>query len=185
MFAGICAVSTVRRWALLRRPSNYEGSTAPISGATSMQRMRSSIGSQQSPVLPTQRAYYHYEGSLTTPPCSETVAWIVLTHPIEVDEDDIARFAKLNPLNSRPVQKRDRRFILSSRPLKTPAPAQRAAQTTSKPTSSASPSLRQDGKAACTGSGHRTGVITSTLIADPVRLRDVAENDYFGLTDVA
>ena len=66
---------------------------------------------------PAQRAYYHYEGSLTTPPCSETVDWIVLTHPIEVDEVDIARFAKLYPMNARPVQKRDRGFILSSRPL--------------------------------------------------------------------
>jgi hypothetical protein len=54
-------------------------------------------------LLPTQRAYYHYEGSLTTPPCSETVDWIVLTHPMEVDEDDIARFAKLFPMNARPV----------------------------------------------------------------------------------
>ena len=40
-------------------------------------------------LLPAQRTYYHYEGSLTTPPCSETVDWIVLTQPIEVDEDDI------------------------------------------------------------------------------------------------
>jgi carbonic anhydrase len=68
-------------------------------------------------LLPTQQAYCHYEGSLTTPPCSETVDWIVLTHPIEVDKDDIARFAKLYPMNARPVQNRDRRFILSSGPL--------------------------------------------------------------------
>jgi carbonic anhydrase len=68
-------------------------------------------------LLPTQRTYYHYEGSLTTPPCSETVGWIVLTEPIEVDEDDVARFAKLYPMNSRPVRNRDRRFILSSGPL--------------------------------------------------------------------
>jgi carbonic anhydrase len=67
-------------------------------------------------LLPTQRTYFHYEGSLTTPPCSETVDWIVLTHPVEVDADDIAHFAKLYPMNARPVQKRDRRFILSSGP---------------------------------------------------------------------
>jgi len=65
-------------------------------------------------LLPPQRAYYRYEGSLTTPPCSETVEWIVLTQPTEVDEDDIARFAKLYPMNARPVQNRDRRFILNS-----------------------------------------------------------------------
>jgi carbonic anhydrase len=67
-------------------------------------------------LLPAQRSYYHYEGSLTTPPCSETVDWIVLAHPTEVDEADIVRFAKLYPMNARPVQKRDRRFILSSGP---------------------------------------------------------------------
>ena len=67
-------------------------------------------------LLPSQRAYFHYEGSLTTPPCSETVEWIVLAHPIEVDQADIVRFGKLYPMNARPLQKRDRRFILSSNP---------------------------------------------------------------------
>lgn len=66
-------------------------------------------------LLPTGRSYYRYEGSLTTPPCSETVDWFVLTDKLEVAEADIARFAKLYPMNARPVQKRDRRFILSSR----------------------------------------------------------------------
>lgn len=65
-------------------------------------------------LMPAQRAFYHYKGSLTTPPCSETVDWIVLARPVEVDERDIARFAKLYPMNARPVQSRDRRFILSS-----------------------------------------------------------------------
>ena len=67
-------------------------------------------------LLPAQRAYFHYAGSLTTPPCSETVDWIVLAHPVDVDESDIARFGKLYPMNARPVQKVDRRFILSSPP---------------------------------------------------------------------
>ena len=65
-------------------------------------------------LLPVQRAYYHYEGSLTTPPCSQTVDWLVLTHHVEAAEADIARFAKLFPMNARPVQKLDRRFILTS-----------------------------------------------------------------------
>jgi carbonic anhydrase len=65
-------------------------------------------------LLPGQRTYYHYAGSLTTPPCSETVDWFVLTHPIEVSEVDIARFAKVYPMNARPAQNRDRRFILTS-----------------------------------------------------------------------
>jgi carbonic anhydrase len=65
-------------------------------------------------LLPAQRAYFHYEGSLTTPPCSETVDWIIFANPIEVDKADIARFGELYPMNARPIQKRDRRFILSS-----------------------------------------------------------------------
>ena len=67
-------------------------------------------------LLPAQRTFYHYEGSLTTPPCSQTVDWLVLTHRIEVAENDIAHFAKLYPMNARPVQKLDRRFILTSSP---------------------------------------------------------------------
>jgi len=67
-------------------------------------------------LLPARRTFYHYEGSLTTPPCSQTVDWFVLTHHIEVAETDIARFAKLYPMNARPVQELDRRFILSSSP---------------------------------------------------------------------
>jgi len=66
-------------------------------------------------LLPVRRAYYHYEGSLTTPPCSETVDWFVLADRIEVSEADIARFAKLYPTNARPVQNRNRRFILTGR----------------------------------------------------------------------
>lgn len=65
-------------------------------------------------LLPAERAYYRYEGSLTTPPCSETVEWLVLAHRIEVAKADIERFARLYPMNARPVQDRERRFILTS-----------------------------------------------------------------------
>jgi carbonic anhydrase len=65
-------------------------------------------------LLPGGRAYYRYAGSLTTPPCSETVAWMVLTDPLEVAEADIAAFAKLFPDDARPPQKLNRRFLLRS-----------------------------------------------------------------------
>lgn len=65
-------------------------------------------------LLPGRRSYYRYSGSLTTPPCSETVDWLLLTTPIQVGSADIARFAKLYPMNARPVQKVDRRFVLRS-----------------------------------------------------------------------
>jgi carbonic anhydrase len=63
-------------------------------------------------LLPSKRGYYRYEGSLTTPPCSETVDWLVFGEPIEVAAADIERFAKLYPMNARPTQPRNRRFIL-------------------------------------------------------------------------
>ena len=64
--------------------------------------------------LPAKRGYYRYSGSLTTPPCSETVDWLLLTDPIQVAEADINSFARLYPMNARPAQKLDRRFVLRS-----------------------------------------------------------------------
>lgn len=64
--------------------------------------------------LPSKRSYYRYEGSLTTPPCAETVNWFVLTESIQVAEADINSFTQLYPMNARPVQKDNRRFVLRS-----------------------------------------------------------------------
>lgn len=65
-------------------------------------------------LLPVRRNYYRYSGSLTTPPCNEIVNWLLLTDPIHVAEADIAAFAKLYPMNARPAQKPNRRFVLRS-----------------------------------------------------------------------
>ena len=65
-------------------------------------------------LLPAQRAYYRYSGSLTTPPCSEVVNWLLMHQPIQVAQADIDAFAKLYPMNARPVQKDFRRFVLTS-----------------------------------------------------------------------
>lgn len=66
-------------------------------------------------LLPASRRYFSYEGSLTTPPCSETVDWRVCVEPVEVAVEDIRRFTALYPMNARPVQERHRRFVLVSR----------------------------------------------------------------------
>ena len=65
-------------------------------------------------LLPAKRGCYRYEGSLTTPPCSESVDWMLLTDPIQVAEADVAAFAKLYAMNARPAQKTNRRFVLRS-----------------------------------------------------------------------
>ena len=65
-------------------------------------------------LLPSGRGYYRYSGSLTTPPCSETVNWLLLTDPIQVADADIAAFGGLYAMNARPAQKSNRRFVLRS-----------------------------------------------------------------------
>ncbi len=65
-------------------------------------------------LLPTSSAAFRYAGSLTTPPCSEVVAWIVLKEPVIASVDQIAAFAKLFRNNFRPAQLLNRRFILFS-----------------------------------------------------------------------
>ena len=55
--------------------------------------------------LPANRDYYRYEGSLTTPPCTEGVHWIVLRTPMSVSSEDLAQFAERIHLNARPVQR--------------------------------------------------------------------------------
>jgi carbonic anhydrase len=72
------------------------------------------LGINPKGLLPSKRGYYLYSGSLTTPPCDETVDWMVLTDSIQVAEKDIIAFAKLYPMNARPAQKLDRRFVLYS-----------------------------------------------------------------------
>jgi carbonic anhydrase len=76
--------------------------------------VKSDPGIDPNGLLPSGRGYYAYEGSLTTPPCSEIVNWMLLTDPIEVGEADVDAFAKLFPMNARPAQKLDRRFVLHS-----------------------------------------------------------------------
>jgi carbonic anhydrase len=71
-------------------------------------------GVDLSALLPATRGYFRYKGSLTTPPCGEVVTWTVFKDPIEVAPEQIAKFATLFPMNARPVQPLNRRFLLES-----------------------------------------------------------------------
>ncbi|MEX6725046.1 carbonic anhydrase [Parapedomonas caeni] len=62
--------------------------------------------------LPGDPTSYRYAGSLTTPPCSEVVSWVVLRQPVSASPAQIERFAALFPMNARPVQPLNRRKLL-------------------------------------------------------------------------
>jgi carbonic anhydrase len=55
-------------------------------------------------LLPKDQRYYQFMGSLTTPPCSEGVLWMVLKQPVTVSREQLRLFAQLFPNNARPVQ---------------------------------------------------------------------------------
>lgn len=55
-------------------------------------------------LLPADKATFRYNGSLTTPPCSQSVKWVILEQPVEVSKEQVEVFGKLFPNNARPVQ---------------------------------------------------------------------------------
>jgi carbonic anhydrase len=63
-------------------------------------------------LLPKARKFYRYQGSLTTPPCSEVVNWNVFATPVPVADDDITAFKALFEMNARPLQAVHRRVVL-------------------------------------------------------------------------
>ncbi|MCB0210340.1 MAG: carbonic anhydrase family protein [Anaerolineae bacterium] len=66
-------------------------------------------------ILPADRTYYRFNGSLTTPPCSEGVTWLVMTNPIEISQEQLEAFQQIHSGNYRPVQPfNDRQFLVSA-----------------------------------------------------------------------
>ena len=65
--------------------------------------------------VPAGRGYYHYDGSLTTPPCTEGVDWYVLQEIRTISQEQVNRIAALhNGFNHRPIQDRNGRIVIKS-----------------------------------------------------------------------
>lgn len=66
-------------------------------------------------LLPTSRNYYTYMGSLTTPPCTEGVLWLVMKQPVQVSQEQINIFSRLYKNNARPIQPAAGRLVKEGR----------------------------------------------------------------------
>jgi carbonic anhydrase len=66
-------------------------------------------------LLPADRGYYTFSGSLTTPPCTENVTWYVLKHPVTVSAAEIREFSKLYRDDARPTQPLYNRVVRESK----------------------------------------------------------------------
>jgi carbonic anhydrase len=62
-------------------------------------------------LLPKHTGYYAFDGSLTTPPCTEGVRWMVLSEPQEVSPAEVVSFSKLFGNNARPTQPSNGRVV--------------------------------------------------------------------------
>ncbi len=65
-------------------------------------------------LIPSTKEYYRFNGSLTTPPCSEGVTWLVISAPLELSQEQIDLFTKAmgGHANNRPIQPTNARPVL-------------------------------------------------------------------------
>jgi carbonic anhydrase len=65
-------------------------------------------------LLPPDRAYWTYTGSLTTPPCTEGVKWMIFEQEMSMSRDQLRAYAAVYPMDSRPLQDLHKRKIEAS-----------------------------------------------------------------------
>lgn len=63
-------------------------------------------------LVPENKNYFRYKGSLTTPGCFEIVTWHVLKETMTLSKEQISKLASRYPNNNRPVQALNRRYLL-------------------------------------------------------------------------
>jgi carbonic anhydrase len=103
--------------AVLLKEGKADAALAPLFTAMAREKIaprKLYAGFDATEILPADKGYYKYVGSLTTPPCSEGVAWHVLKQPITVSKAQIETFRKHYRMNARPVQPLNDRVVEQS-----------------------------------------------------------------------
>ena len=100
----------------------YQDGTVNSSLAPIWENMPAAAGAKVQPagasldaaaMLPANRDYYRFNGSLTTPPCSEGVLWLVMKAPVTVSAEQVGKFhALFQHDTNRPIQPLNARAVL-------------------------------------------------------------------------
>jgi carbonic anhydrase len=75
----------------------------------------SNVGINPLFLLPAEKSYFAYTGSLATPPCTEPVTWLVMVEPLVLETGQIRALAQVAGPNARPVQPLNGRGVLGFR----------------------------------------------------------------------
>jgi carbonic anhydrase len=62
-------------------------------------------------LLPADRGYWTYTGSVTTPPCGEGVQWFVFEQPMTISRTQLRAFSAIYARNNRPTQELNGRWL--------------------------------------------------------------------------
>ncbi|WP_373030872.1 carbonic anhydrase [Sulfurovum sp.] len=82
----------------------------PKNGGDTNELVLSDIASS---LLPDNKDYYRFNGSLTTPPCTEGVRWFVLKTPVSISKEQVESFLHtMHHPNNRPIQKVNARVVV-------------------------------------------------------------------------
>jgi carbonic anhydrase len=78
-------------------------------------------------LLPQERTYYRYNGSLTTPPCTEGVQWLLMNTPVQLADAQVTTFQQIFANDARPLQPMNDRTFLETSAMAAPAETTAAA----------------------------------------------------------
>lgn len=98
-----------------REQATLQSVWAAMPGTRDRTRERLDVAINARQLLPADPTYYSYMGSLTTPPCTEGVQWLVMKTPVEISREQITHLTALYPMNARPLQANNDRVIKTGR----------------------------------------------------------------------